>query len=220
MKVLYAEDEKQLSSAVTEILRMQGYDVTPVYDGGAAWDALNRDYFDAVILDVMMPVMEGTEVLRLMRESGDFTPVLMLTAKSTVEDRVRGLTSGADDYLGKPFSMKELTARLESIIRRGTGYRRASLKTANIVLDLGAGELKSDIGSLRLNNFEAEVLAHFIKNPGVLFSAEGVNEIVWGGKESGEKAELYIFYLRNKLRQIHSSVNLIEEEGGYALREA
>ena len=134
MKVLYAEDELQLSSAVTEILKMEGFEVTSVYDGEQALEALKKEYYDAVVLDIMMPKKDGIEVLTEMRRDGDHTSVLMLTAKATVDDRIAGLSVGADDYLSKPFAMKELVARLNSLIRRNSDYRYSVLKYANIEL--------------------------------------------------------------------------------------
>jgi len=219
MKVLYAEDERQLSMAVTEILKMEGFEVTPVYDGKQALDALENDYYDAVILDIMMPVMDGTEVLRRMREKGDHTSVLMLTAKSTLDDRINGLTIGADDYLAKPFAMKELVVRLHSLIRRNNEYRHSILRFANIKLDSNTGELRSDIGSLRLSNTEYELLEYFIKNSGVYFTAAQINENVWKGKESPEKAELYIYYLKNKLIQIRADAKILIKGDSFALGE-
>ena len=219
MKILYAEDERQLSVAVDEILKMEGFEVTTVYDGGQAMKALEEDYFDAVILDVMMPVADGFEVLRSMRQSGNHTAVLMLTAKATVDDRITGLTEGADDYLAKPFAMKELVARLRSLIRRNSDYRYSVLKYANIELDSNSCELKSDKGSLRLNNTEAELLAFLIRNDETYFTAEDINTQLWGGKESPEKAELYVFYLKNKLRQIHADGNILMRGDAYALGE-
>ena len=219
MKILYAEDERQLSVAVTEILKMEGFSVTPVYNGKEAADALEREYFDAVVLDIMMPVMDGIEVLRQLRESGNHTPVLMLTAKATIDDRIAGLNEGADDYLAKPFAMKELVARLRSMLRRQSSYRYSVLKLANIELDSNTCELRSDKGSLRLNNTETELLTFFIRNSNVLYTAEQVDNLVWNGKESPEKAEFYIFYLRNKLRQIHAEVEFRIEGDSYALEE-
>lgn len=219
MKVLYAEDERQLSVAVTEILKMEGFEVTAVYDGGQALEALEQDYFDAVILDIMMPVADGMEVLRHMRENGNHTAVLMLTAKATLDDRISGLTTGADDYLAKPFAMKELVARLHSLIRRNSDYRHSVVKFSNIELDSNTCELKSDKGSLRLNNTEAELLTFLIHNAGKYYSAEEINERVWNGKESAEKAELYVFYLKNKLRQIHSAASILMNGDMYALGE-
>lgn len=219
MKVLYAEDERQLSVAVSEILKMEGFEVTAVYDGGQALEALEQDYFDAVILDIMMPVADGMEVLRHMRENGNHTAVLMLTAKATLNDRISGLTTGADDYLAKPFAMKELVARLHSLIRRNSDYRHSVVKFSNIELDSNTCELKSDKGSLRLNNTEAELLTFLIHNAGKYYSAEEINERVWNGKESAEKAELYVFYLKNKLRQIHSAASILMNGDMYALGE-
>lgn len=219
MKILYAEDERQLSVAVTEILKIEGFEVTPVYDGGKALEAVRNNYYDAVVLDIMMPVMDGIEVLKKMREEGNYTSVLMLTAKTTVNDRITGLSTGADDYLAKPFAMKELVARLNSMIRRNTGYRHSVIKAGNIELDTNSCELRSDKGSLRLNNTEAELLSFFIKNPESFFRAEKINELVWSGKESPEKAQLYAFYLKNKLRQIHSDLNIVIEKDTYSLKE-
>lgn len=219
MKVLYAEDELQLSSAVTEILKMEGFEVTSVYDGEQALEALKKEYYDAVVLDIMMPKKDGIEVLTEMRRGGDHTSVLMLTAKATVDDRIAGLSVGADDYLSKPFAMKELVARLNSLIRRNSDYRYSVLKYANIELDSNSCELKSDKGSLRLNNTEAELLSFYIRNIGCFFTAEQINDQVWGGRESAEKAELYIYYLKNKLRQIHSDVSVLISGETYALGE-
>ncbi|MBQ6412096.1 MAG: response regulator transcription factor [Ruminococcus sp.] len=219
MKVLYAEDERQLSVAVTEILKMEGFEVTPVYDGQEALDALGKDYFDVVVLDIMMPKKDGIEVLESMRRSGNYTAVLMLTAKATVDDRITGLSSGADDYLAKPFAMKELVARLNSLIRRNSSYRHSTVKLSNIELDSNTCELRSDKGSLRLNNPEAEVLTFLIRHVGEAYTAEQINEQVWQGKDSPEKAELYVFYLKNKLRQIHSKVNVQIENDTYRLCE-
>lgn len=219
MKILYAEDERQLSVAVTEILRMEGFAVTPVYNGQEALDALKADYYDAIVLDIMMPVKDGIEALKSIRENGVHTPVLMLTAKATVDDRIAGLSDGADDYLAKPFSMKELVARLRSMLRRQSDYRYSVLKHANIELDSNTCELRSDKGSLRLSNTEAELLSFLIRNIHAYFTPEQINELAWNGKESPAKAELYIYYLKNKLRQIHSKLGILIEADSYALGE-
>ena len=219
MKVLYAEDERQLSVAVVEILKMEGFEVTPVYDGQEALDALKNDYFDAVILDVMMPRVDGIEVLKQMRQEGNFTAVLMLTAKASLDDRVEGLTVGADDYLAKPFAMKELIVRLKSLLRRNIDYRHTVIKYANIELDTNTCELRSDKGSLRLSNPEADVLSFLIRNIGTYYTADEINTQVWNKKESPEKAELYVYYLRNKLIQIRAKVKVLIRDNTYALGE-
>lgn len=219
MKVLYAEDERQLSVAVTEILKIEGFDVTPVYDGEEALKALDNDYFDAVILDIMMPKKDGIEVLQTMRQNGNHTCVLMLTAKATVDDRIAGLSTGADDYLSKPFAMKELIARLQSLLRRNSDYRYSVVKYANIELNSNSCELKSDQGSLRLNNTEAQLLSHLIRNIGKPYTAAQINDAIWSGKESPEKAELYLYYLKNKLKQIHSDVSIVIDNDVFTLTE-
>ena len=219
MKVLYAEDERQLSVAVVEILKLVGFSVTPVYDGEEALDALKNDYYDAAVLDIMMPKKDGIEVLETMRRDGNHIPVLMLTAKATVDDRITGLSTGADDYLAKPFAMKELVARLQSLMRRNNDYRHSVVKYANIELDSKSCELKSDKGSLRLNNPEAELLTYLVHHVGRRFTAKEINDEVWNGQESPEKAELYLFYLKNKLRQIHADVGVAIEDDIFILKE-
>lgn len=219
MKVLYAEDERQLSVAVTEILKLEGFSVTPVYDGEEALDALKNDYYDTAVLDIMMPKKDGIEVLETMRRDGNHIPVLMLTAKATVDDRITGLSTGADDYLAKPFAMKELVARLQSLMRRNNDYRHSVVKYANIELDSKSCELKSDKGSLRLNNPEAELLTYLVHHVGRRFTAKEINDEVWNGQESPEKAELYLFYLKNKLRQIHADVGVAIEDDIFILKE-
>jgi len=219
MKVLYAEDERQLSVAVAEILKMEGFEVKAVYDGEEAIEAIGQDYYDAVILDIMMPKADGIEVLKTMRSRGDHTPVLMLTAKATLDDRVTGLTLGADDYLAKPFAMKELVVRLKSMVRRSVDYRHSVIRYKSLELDTNSCELKSDKGSLRLSNPEAELLEFLIKNAGRAYTAEQINQEVWNGRESAEKAELYVYYLKNKLIPLRAGVAIIIDGDAYALGE-
>ena len=146
MRVLYAEDERQLSVAVTEILKMEGFEVVPVYDGQAALEALESDYFDAVVLDIMMPKKDGIEVLETMRKNGNHTSVLMLTAKATVNDRITGLSSGADDYLAKPFAMKELLARVRAMTRRQGDVADMRLSVGNLILDRSSFVMVAPVG--------------------------------------------------------------------------
>ncbi len=216
MKILYAEDEKQLSMAVTEILKLEGYEVDAVYDGQEAWDMLRTNYYDAAVLDIMMPKMDGMEVLSKLRASENYVPVLMLTAKSAIDDKIDGLSLGADDYLSKPFAMKEMIARLNSMIRRTMSYKHKVLKHSNITLDCDTSELKTEDGSLRLSTKESELLALFIKQ-NKPFSAEKINELLWNKQQSESTVVLYISYLRNKLSQIHSLVNIFQTDDGYAM---
>ena len=218
MKVLYAEDERQLSMAVTEILKLEGYEVDSVYDGREALDMLTANYYDAAILDIMMPKMDGMEVLKSLRQSENYVPVLMLTAKSAIDDRIDGLSLGADDYLSKPFAMKELIARLNSMVRRTISYKHKVLKYSNITLDCDTSELKTDSGSLRLSTKESELLTLFIKQ-NTPFSAEKINELLWNKEKNESTVVLYISYLRNKLTQIHSNVNIFQNDEGYVMED-
>lgn len=217
MKILYAEDERQLSMAVTEILKMENYEVDAVYDGEEAENHLKSNYYDAAILDIMMPKVDGIQVLEYMRRQEIYTPVLMLTAKNATEDRIEGLTIGADDYLGKPFVMKELLARLNSLIRRNGTYRNSVLKCGNISLDLTTDELKSHQGSLRLSSKESELLALFMKQNGYLFTPSKINEILWNNEQDENTVILYISYLKNKLSQIHADSEIRNYEKGYVM---
>ena len=225
MKILYAEDERQLSMAVNEILKMEGFEVDPVYDGEEALEHLKKDSYDLVILDIMMPRLDGIKVLSIMRANGIFTPVMLLTAKAEVEDRIEGLNEGADDYLAKPFAMGELVAHINAIARRNRDYRLKSVEIGNISLDCNSNELKTEHGSLRLSPRETLLLTEFIRNNerdltnkqlAVILMQDGAEK---SDEESGiEAVELYVAYLRNKLRQIHADVSIVDNEEGYSIR--
>ena len=219
MKILYAEDEPALSRAVAEILKMEGYDVDCVYDGAEALEHLKHDYYDGAVLDIMMPKMNGIEVLKTMRENRDYTPVLMLTAKSTTDDLVEGLNIGADDYLGKPFVAKELLAHLRSLLRRNSDYRDKVISFNNVSLDCETGELKTDKGSLRLSGKETALLSALLKHPGSEITLNRVNEII--GAESSDRsgAVLYLSYLKNKLKQIYAGAGIVQTQDGCRLEE-
>ena len=141
MKILYAEDELGLSMAVSEVLKMEGFEVTSVMDGLSADEILQKEHFDMVVLDIMMPGMEGTQVAENMRKRSDYTPVLLLTAKAETEDRIDGLNKGADDYLAKPFAMGELVARVKAMIRRNRDYQQTVLKSCQC--HTGSGEQRA-----------------------------------------------------------------------------
>ncbi len=212
MNILYAEDEKSLSMAITEILKMEGFTVDSVYDGAEALEHLQSHEYDAAVLDIMMPKRDGVAVLQQMRNAGDFTPVMLLTAKTQVEDRVNGLSCGADDYLGKPFAAAELVARLQAMIRRSTRYQVQTQSMGNITLDCESLELKSDVGSLRLSSKECQLLSLFLKNKIGILSTAQILEKLWPNNSDSDVVPLYVSYLQTKLRQIHSSVN-IEQSG-------
>lgn len=218
MKILYAEDEKALSNAVAEILRMEKYEVDVVENGEQAWEHLSAGYYDAAVLDIMMPKMDGIQVLQKMREQENFTPVLLLTAKAGTEDRIEGLSAGADDYLAKPFSMGELLARLDSIIRRTTKYRVQQITCGNIRLNCDTDELQSEKGSLCLSGKETELLALLMKNEDVVFREEEIEEQLWQGENADNAVILYISYLKNKLMQIHADVQILQTAEGFVLK--
>lgn len=219
MRILYAEDERQLSIAIAEILKLENYEVDAVYDGAEAWAHLQANYYDAVILDIMMPHMDGIEVIKLMRRQNNYTPVLMLTAKNTTEDRIEGLSIGADDYLGKPFAAKELLARLNSMLRRSMKYKNSFLTLGNIMLDCSTNELKSDRGSLRLSGREGDLLAMLIKNHSHTVTPQAISELLGDADKNESTVKLYISYLKNKLEQLHADVNLFESPQGYQIGE-
>ena len=216
-KVLYAEDEAQLSAAVVEILQMEGFDVTAVPDGISALEELKSGYFDVVVLDIMMPGMSGMEVLQDMRARGDYTAVMMLTAKTTVNDRVSGLAGGADDYLAKPFSMRELVARVDALVRRNEEYRHGCVSVNGTTLDEARCELATDVGSLRLSTAETELLSFLMKNIGERYSAQDVCDRAWGGDGGTDKVVLYMMYLKEKLSQLKSELDIHDKRGIYTL---
>ena len=214
-KILYAEDELGLSMAVSEILKMEGFEVTAVMDGLAADEVLQKEHFDIAILDIMMPGMEGTEVARNMRDREDYTPVLLLTAKAETDDRIEG----ADDYLAKPFAMGELVARVKAMVRRNKEYQQTVLNLANVTLDLESNELSAKSGSLILSVKEAKLLALFLEKENVSYSKEEIVKRVFPGEVDTEEIALYIAYINNKLVQIHGNLQLVQEEEIIQLRK-
>ncbi|MCR5797084.1 MAG: response regulator transcription factor [Eubacterium sp.] len=215
MKILYAEDEKQLSMAVAEILKIEGYQVELAEDGEEAWEHLVQNDYDAVILDIMMPKMSGMEVLEKMRENSDFTPTILLTAKAQTEDRINGLSAGADDYLAKPFEMGELLARLGALIRRSNQYRTKILRKGNIELDCETNEVRTTMSGLRLSSKEAEMLALFMKSEDVSYTLDELRDKLWENENDLETVKLYLSYLKTKLKQLHADITIEEDGGGY-----
>ncbi len=216
-RILFAEDTVDLNRAVSAILTHEGYEVDSFYDGASASDALTQKVYDLVILDIMMPGKDGLEVLQEMRASGDVTPVILLTAKTEVDDRVAGLEAGADDYLPKPFAMKELIARVRSLARRNTDYGTGDVSLGDYTLDANTYELKVD-NSVRLSKTEFELLRTFSLNPGKNLSYEFLIERVWDGEDAdNETVDLYVRYLNNKLESVKSTIRLQENKGNFIL---
>ncbi|MCR5226410.1 MAG: response regulator transcription factor [Eubacterium sp.] len=219
MNILLAEDEKDLSRALVAVLEHKGYKVTPVYDGEAAVEEAKSGAFDCMVLDIMMPKMDGITALTIMRESGDTTPVLMLTAKSEMNDKVAGLDAGADDYLTKPFVMVELLARIRSLTRRSGEYTPKKLSFGSVTLDISGQELISE-NSVRLAGMEANLMEFLMMNPNKTFTTEEIFSHVWKDAEEGpDVVWIYISYLRNKLRSIVADVEINGEKGGSFILE-
>jgi len=219
MKLLFAEDEAALSRAVTKLLEKNNYTVDPVYNGQDALDYLEAGEYDAAILDIMMPKIDGITVLKRLRAGGNMTPVLLLTARSEIEDRVLGLDSGADDYLPKPFDTRELLARLR-VITRGKNEVSSKLSLGNIVLDRSSFELSSPSGSFRLANREYQMMEYFLSNPRQIISTERLMEKIWGYESDAEinVVWVYISYLRKKLSALNADIQIkASRNAGYSL---
>ncbi|TSO25395.1 response regulator transcription factor [Lactobacillus sp. LL6] len=215
MKILLAEDEPQLSRVVKMAIETNGYDVDAVFNGKEAVDKVKSNAYDVIILDIMMPVMDGIEALKEIRAMGDKTYVMMLTAKAEVDDKVTGLESGADDYLTKPFSLKELIARLKSRERRDSDYSVSELQYGDITLNTDEQELISH-NSIRLANKETDLLNYLMLNKEKEISTEDILNHVWKNDPDAdsEMVWLYVSYLRQKLLNIQSSVKIEGDKGG------
>ena len=222
MRLLLAEDEKSLSRAVTVLLRKSNYEVDSVYDGEEALSYLSSGNYDGAILDIMMPKVDGIEVLRQLRGRGSRLPVLLLTAKAEVDDKVLGLDSGANDYLTKPFASQELLARIRAMTREQTAQTTSQLHVRNVTLDRATFELSTPSGSLRLANKEFQMLELLMCNPRNLISTERFLEKIWGYDNEAEinVVWVYISYLRKKLAALHSNVQIKARRNvGYSLEE-
>ncbi len=219
MRILLAEDEKALSKAIIKIFEKNHYSADAVYDGESALSSLESGCYDAAVLDIMMPKMDGITVLKKIRARGNQIPVLMLTAKSEIEDRVAGLDSGANDYLPKPFDSRELLARIRSMTR-SRAEAGTKLTLGNITLDRASFELSSPVGSFRLANKEYQMMEYFMSNPHRVLSTETIMEKIWGYDNEAEinVVWVYISYLRKKLTTLHADIQIkSSRNAGYSL---
>ena len=222
MRILLAEDEKELSNALVAILKHNNYSIDAVYDGAEALDYGLAENYDLIILDIMMPKMNGLDVLAKLRSSGIHTPILMLTAKTEVQDRIDGLDKGADDYLGKPFAMGELLARVRAMSRRKSEFTPNILEIGNLRLNKETYELSCETASLRLASKEFQMLEMLMSNPKRLISTEQFMERIWGYDSEAEMnvVWVYISYLRKKLASLDAQVKINAVRGvGYTLEE-
>ncbi len=220
MRLLYAEDEKSLARAVSAILVKNNYSVDLVSDGVSALDYLETGNYDGAILDVMMPKLDGFEVLRRMRARGDGTPVLLLTARAEIDDRVTGLDSGANDYLTKPFDMKELLARIRAMTRVRAVQADKTLSFGQVTLDCAGYDLRGPGGSTKLAGKEFQMMEMLMRNPGKLISTESFMDRIWGFDSEAELniVWVYISALRKKLKGIGADVEIKARRGlGYYL---
>lgn len=220
MRLLLAEDEIAMSEAVVDILNYHKYSVDAVYDGEDALDYARSQSYDGVILDVMMPKLDGLSVLKQLRRENNFTPVLLLTARAEVEDRIGGLDAGADDYLPKPFAMGELLARVRAMLRRRENYTPDVLRAGNVELNASRFLLAVGAEERPLSRLEYQLMELFMRNPGITFSAEALLERIWGLNSDAEVGSVwvYISYLRKKLAALGANVEIRSKRGlGYSL---
>lgn len=221
MRLLLAEDEKELSDALVTVLKYNHYSVDAVYDGEEALQYLETENYDGVILDIMMPKMDGIQVLTQVRSKGNQVPILMLTAKAEVDDKVLGLDRGANDYLTKPFAMKELLARIRAMTRQKAEPDN-TLRFGNLSLDRGSFELKGPGGSFQLANKEYQMLELLMANAGQVIPMDRFLEKIWGydSETEAQVVWVYLSYLRKKLTAVKADVKIkARRNAGYVLEE-
>ena len=223
MRLLIAEDERDLAEALSVFFEKNQFTVDTVCNGFDAYEyAVTGDY-DAIVLDVMMPKLNGVEVLERLRAEGVRTPVMMLTAKAEKDDRITGFNAGADDYLPKPFDPDELLSRVRASLRRSEAYQPTVLAYGDLTLDPDSGNLSCGSESIRLSGREFQIMELFMRSPRQVFSAERIMERVWGWDNEAEINVVWvnISNLRKKLKSIGSHVTLQANRGlGYALEES
>lgn len=220
MRILIADDEQGIAKALKVILEKNKFAVDAVFNGTDALDYIMSTPYDAIVLDIMMPGLDGLTVLSRAREAGIKTPVMLLTAKSEISDRVAGLECGADDYLPKPFATAEFVARVRALTRRSESYTHSVITVGSTQLDSGRYELRCGDKSAALSNKEYQLMELFMRSPRRVFSTEHIMELIWGFDAEAETDVIwtYISFLRKKLRQIDSDAEIKTIRGaGYAL---
>lgn len=222
MRLLLAEDERSLSKAIATILQKNNFSVDVVYDGEDALAYMKATAYDGVILDIMMPKMDGITVLKHAREEGIQTPVLILSAKSEIDDKVLGLDCGANDYLTKPFAAKELLARIRAMTRMLSAQPDTCLRVGNVTLDCATFDLTTPSGSYKLANKEFQMMEMLMRHPRHLISTERFMEHIWGFDSEAEVnvVWVYISYLRKKLTALEANIQIkAQRNSGYSLEE-
>ncbi len=220
MKLLYAEDEVSMSEAVVDILTYHKYIVDAVYDGEKALMYAESEEYDGIILDIMMPKLSGLEVLKRLRKAGNTTPIMLLTAKAEIEDRIEGLDLGADDYLPKPFAMGEMLARIRAMLRRKENFTPDILTCGNISLNMQSYELSGNGQSFVLPKLEYQLMELLMRNKGIYLSSETLLTKVWGYDTDTELGTVwvYISYLRKRLTALNANITIAaKRNAGYTL---
>lgn len=222
-RVLVVEDDGAVRRAVDRALSFEGYDVVTARDGAEALAIVLNDKIEAIVLDVMMPIVDGLEACRRIRARGDTTPILILTARTDVSDRVAGLDAGADDYLVKPFALEELLARLRALLRRSSRTVAEVMKVGDLVMDTGAREVRRGDTVIDLTKTEFDLLELLMSNPGIVIDRDTIYDRIWGYDfaTSSNSLDVYIGYLRRKT-EAEDSPRLIQTVRGvgYVIREA
>lgn len=223
MRILLAEDEVALNKALSKILERNNYTVDSVYDGEEALSYLSSDLYDLILLDIMMPKLDGIEVLKNIRKNKNPVPVIMLTAKSQREDKIEGLDLGADDYVTKPFDAEELLARIRAVLRRQNENDKTSEITyGDLLLNLKTYELSTQFSSVKLNHKEFQITELLIKNPKTIISSEKMMDKIWNADSNADLNVVWVYIsgLRKKLSDIKSNVKIkINRHAGYYLEE-
>lgn len=220
MRLLIAEDEKDLADALCVLFEKNQFSVDTVGDGFSAYEYASSGEYDAIILDIMMPKLNGIDVLKRLREDSVSTPVMMLTARGQKDDRILGFNSGADDYLPKPFDPDELIARVRALLRRSSSYTPDILRFGDISLDTGDGTLKCNNRQIKLSAREYRLMELFMRSPHTVISADRIMERIWGWDSDAGTGVVWVHIsnLRKKLSSIDSSVSIRANRGlGYAL---
>lgn len=222
MRLLIVEDEKDLNRVISKRLEKEGYSIDRCFDGEEALDYIDAGEFDGIIMDIMMPKLSGLEVLRTIRQEGNKTPVLLLTAKDTVADRVNGLDAGAEDYLVKPFAFEELLARIRVMTRKTAGSSTNTFTVADLSLDAATHTVTRGGTPIALSAKEFDILEYLIRNKGIVLSREKIENHVWNFDYSGgtNVVDVYIRYLRKKIDDDYPQKLIHTIRGkGYVLRE-
>lgn len=215
MRILLAEDERGMNEAIAEVLEMSDYEVDAVYDGEEALKLVRENAYDGIVSDIMMPIRDGLSLLHEVREMGSNVPFLLLTAKTEVDDKVEGMDAGANDYLSKPFAMKELLARIRAMIRVSQRTNQANIKFRSITLSQTSAELVGDYSAVRLSNREAKLLQLFLQNPNKRIRMNQCADNL--ETKDDEEVEMYISYLNHKLDAVKADFQIVVRDGDYLL---